>query len=121
MFSHSFMPRVALSALLGLLISCGRAHVKSPSASRTTRDAGPQDDRPRQDGSAPSLEPVCETTPTVICYQDTARVVGAGSSDYPLANWIWFATAGDSIEVSVNPPATIETSVGGERDSLGNT
>ena len=83
--------------------------------------ANPRHDRARRDERGPGLPALCDTTATVICYQDTARVATVGASDYPLANWLWFAATGDSIEISVNPPATIVTSLGEERDSLQNT
>ena len=58
-----------------------------------------------------------------MCYQDTAR---AGTADedpaqYPLADWIWFGMAGDSIEISGPAGASVATNIGQERDSLKNT
>ena len=117
----SRIPSVALCAVIGLAASCGSVNAKLPADSATRRVASAPDDRPPQAGSAPGLASFCDTAATVICYQDTARVPAAGPSEYPLANWIWFAAAGDSIEISANPPATIVTSIGEERDSLNNT
>jgi hypothetical protein len=120
--SHFVKPRVAFCALFGIATSCARGNAKSPADSAGTRPASPHEQRSGQAKATPSLARVCDTTATVVCYRDTARSVpgAADPAGYPLANWIWFAVAGDSIEISAIPPAYVQTSIGEERDSLHN-
>jgi hypothetical protein len=40
---------------------------------------------------------------------------------YPYRDWVWFASAGDSLEISAPSGASIATSIGQERDSLDHT
>ena len=72
---------------------------------------------------APRPAQGCDTTGLTICYRDIARPGDADEDPMlsPRANWIWFAAAGDSIEISTSPAAFVLTSVGQERDSLQNT
>jgi hypothetical protein len=71
----------------------------------------------------PILADGCEPTPTVICYLDTARVrlTGDNPEQYPDRDWVWFASAGDSIEISGPAGASVATVIGQERDSLNHT
>lgn len=96
-------------AVLGALLSIGTA------GSAATR-------RHRAEG-VPSLAQGCDTRPRTLCYADTARPGDADEDPMlsPIAAWIWFAAAGDSLEVSTSPEAFVYTSIGQERDSLQNT
>jgi hypothetical protein len=114
---------VAGCALFSSAISCRKANPKATSETATTRGASLAATESGQVEGVPSLAQGCDTTPGITCYRDTAR---AGFTDevpdlYPLASWIWFAAAGDSIEISARPTAFIATSLGQERDALQNT
>src|SRR5689334_15112377 len=70
----------------------------------------------------PSLAQGC-TTRATFCYRDTARPGNADEDPMlsPMASWIWFGAAGDSIEISASPGARVATSLGQDRDALHNT
>ena len=70
-----------------------------------------------------SLGQSCDTTPVAVCYRGVATPGDADEdpSLTPLASWIWFGAAGDSIQISASPQALIATSAGQERDALQNT
>ena len=120
-------PRVpsgaALAVLLSLAASCRNSDAKSIPESAATRHGSVAASESRNAGSAPRLAQSCDATPGVLCYQDTARPGDADEDPMlsPLGTWIWFAAAGDSLEISAIPSAAIATSLGQERDSLQNT
>jgi hypothetical protein len=114
---------VAGCTLLRIAISGEKGNAKSISESATTRGASLATSQSGQEEGSPSLAESCDTMPVSICYRGTARPGDADEDPTlsPLANWIWFGAAGDSIEISASPPAFIATSLGQERDSLQNT
>lgn len=104
------------------IAACGRGHSTRQSGGPPGRGLHLHDDSSARHGSAPSVAS-CDTASMTICYQDTAR---AGTSDedpaqYPLADWIWFAVARDSIEISAPAGSAVTTNIGQERDALHNT
>jgi hypothetical protein len=113
---------VAGCALISSAISSRKANAKATSETATTRGASLATQSGQRE-VVPSLAQGCDTTLAIVCYRGTAR---AGDVDEdpmmsPMANWIWFGAAGDSIEISTSPPALIASSVGQERDALHNT
>jgi len=110
-------------ALFSIVTSCRQGNAKPISESAMPRGASLPTTQSGQEGGAPRFAQDCDPTPMTVCYRGTAR---PGDSDEdpmlsPMANWIWFRAAGDSIEVSASPSASIATSVGQERDALHNT
>ena len=67
--------------------------------------------------------PECSPTLNSLCLIDTAITHGdVDPPDIsPTSQWIIFAAAGDSLELSTTPPGALNTSLGEERDSLHNT
>jgi hypothetical protein len=73
----------------------------------------------------------CRATATVICFRDTATSPEDPNAADPIigARWLWFGSAGDSVQISTRPDirshlregAVIATSLGQEHDSLHNT
>ena len=103
--------------------ACGKKGAGFPTESASARVVSSPGDGSRKSEDAPtSIEP-CDTTPAAICYRDTAHA-GDDKSDpagYPLAAWLLFAAAGDSIEIWAPPGGAVSTDLGKERDSLHNT
>lgn len=68
---------------------------------------------------SPSLVAVCDSAASVFCFIDTARAEMQPGDPVPRADrdWIWFGTAGDSIEVRGPDSASISTNVGTEHDA----
>ncbi len=110
-----------------LLLACGKEENKvipSPVIATTS-------EAPRQTaGATPGLP--CGSPANVVCFHTNAYSHEEPDVANPVlgAHWIWFGTASDSIEISARPdlrsPQTgggtyISTSLGQERDSLGNT
>lgn len=69
--------------------------------------------------SSESVVTTCDSAPAVFCFSDTAHAEMQPGDPVPRADrdWIWFGTAGDSIEVRGPDASSIYTNVGTEHDS----
>jgi hypothetical protein len=114
---------VAACAVLGSAMACMNADAKATSERATTRRVSTAAIRLAREEGASSRTQGCDTARLTTCYRDTARSADVDEDPMlsPRANWIWFAAAGDSLEISASPEAFVSTSIGQERDSLRNT
>ena len=110
-------------ALFSMVTACSQGNAKPVSESATTRGARLATPQAGREGSAGRYAQACAPTPTSVCYRGIARPGNADEDPMqsPLADWIWFGAAGDSIEVSASPSAYVATSLGQERDAQNNT
>jgi hypothetical protein len=123
MGERSLTLAISVCSLVATNVSCGRGNAKSRPDNVVSGGASAVANQPREDGGSAADTQSCGTAPMGICYRDTARVSLTGDEpvQYPHRDWVWFAAAGDSIEIWAPSGASVATSIGQERDSLNHT
>src|SRR5262245_37416480 len=109
-------PRSSLRTFVLLLVLACGDEPRVRSADARTISAAPHSVR----GVSSPAATTCDSTPTVVCFRDTAfmRYVDPGDP-YPVANtnWLWFGAVNDSIEVLGPPRSAVSTNLGQDHDS----
>lgn len=111
------------SGLISFAAGCGGERTGRAADSRSTANSAFRDTPTTVVPRSSLTAPECSPTPYSLCLVDTAIT----HSDVdppdlsPTSQWIIFAAASDSLEISTTPPGTLSTSLGQERDSLRNT